>query len=439
MGFGLGRRGRPGQAVAPLSARAPGQHARALAFLETAARIKADRAAWTPEVLGAGWGEAGMFLATKFLPGVELSDFMATGRPEAMLQVVASLVRAVAAMHARNLAHGDLKPSNVLVVQEEASARAMLVDVPDLPPDGADALSTPAYAPSGGKAGPRERDIYALGKMAHALLVALGADPADGRLAGRLLRALPSTERDFPTLDVIAAELDRPDEQPAPPGLALSFGVHDVRNQAELLPDNGDFHVVVGEGGMSLSIVGMDQQLRLTLDAEGRPLACATMLDASPAALSWAIATRALSFAGTCSLFQGKCELAGVADLLSMPGLQLALEERRTEGWTGTRPGPARAGCSPRAIAAKARRLGRPARLRQVAGVDGSRGGRRALRCGPRPFPSGRGRLEALRRMRKRSRAVRRRSEKGRQGLPQRAPGGGAGLGPHPREPVGAG
>jgi len=318
-----------------------GQHARALAFLEVAARIKAHRPAWTPEVVGAGWGEAGMYVATRFVQAVAFDEFAEAeaGRPEDVLQAVCSLVRAVADMHARNLAHGDLKPSNVLVVGGGTEVRTLLVDIPDLPPEGADSLSTPTYAPTGAGAGPRERDVYAVGKMVHAALTALGTDPAGGRLDGRLFRAAASTDRDFPTLDALAAELDRPDAPPRPPELDLAFGVRDLRNQADLLPDNGSFHVVVGEGARTLWIVGMDQQLRLMLGGDALPVACA-VLDASPATLSWAIANEALSFTGTVRLFEGNSEQAGVADLLSLPDLQLALERARS-GEGGGDPVPA--------------------------------------------------------------------------------------------------
>jgi serine/threonine protein kinase len=309
----------------------PGQYARALAFLEAAARIKADRPPWTPEVIAAGWGNAGVYLVTTFVQAVPFDEFAEAeaDRPEIVMQAGYSFVRGVADMHARNLAHGDLKPSNVLVTGSGTDVHTLLVDIPDMPQEGADSLSTPAYAPSGGGSGPQGRDVYAVAKMIHAALVAVSADPTGGRLDGRLFRAAASMERGFPTLDTLIAEFERPDLVPRPPELRLALGVRDLRNQTELLPDSGSFHVVVNGGATTLSIVGMDQQLRLTLGAGGLPVACA-VLDASPATLSWAIANKTLSFEGKVGLFVGNCEKAGVADLLSLPDLQLAIERARS-------------------------------------------------------------------------------------------------------------
>ncbi len=301
--------------------------AQALAFLDTAARLRADRPWWAPEIVGAGWGEHGLYVASRFLDGVAWDDLSTLG-PEDMLRAVASLVRAVSDMHVRGMAHGDLKPANVLVAGEGAELRALLVDLPDLPPAGADSLSSPAYAPSGGAAGPRERDIFALGKMAQEALAALGADPDDGRLAGRLLRALASAGRAFPMLDTLAAELDKPDRTPAPPSLELAFGVRDTRGQDEILPDNGKFHVVVSTGGRSLFIVGLDQQLRVELDLDGQASAC-SVRDAPPQTLSWAIGARTISFPGRVRLFEGSTETAGVTALLGKPEILAALAAAR--------------------------------------------------------------------------------------------------------------
>ena len=100
--------------------------------------------------------------------------------PEALLalclQVADGVSRALAALHARGLVHGDVKPDNVVVerAQGDAPARCTLVDLGLAGPAGEafTLAGTPAYmAPElfRGERGPAA-DLYALGVTLHELL-----------------------------------------------------------------------------------------------------------------------------------------------------------------------------------------------------------------------------------------------------------------------------
>jgi serine/threonine-protein kinase len=179
----------------------PGRFERELLLL-------ADRLGDPNLVAPCGGGRAGSFVyhTRRFVEGTTLRALLAR-HGELSLHRAVEILRSVLAVlahgHAKNVAHGDLKPENVLL----AEGQVLVVDcgivdavtrslVAGTPGTARAALCAPAYVPperrGGGEvAGPGPRDdMFAVGVLAHEMLT--GQPPAPESEALDEVRSLPS-------------------------------------------------------------------------------------------------------------------------------------------------------------------------------------------------------------------------------------------------------
>lgn len=153
----------------------------------------------SPAVLDHGLTHTGLpFFVMQWIDGPSLDRFFAeqTPPPRTAAALLADLADAVHALHERGIAHGDLKPDNVLIdANAPAPARPVLIDfgvarvfapVEDaerlaLPSDFGSQILTPAFASPEQRAGQPPipaSDIYTLGLIVRLLApAALLADP----------------------------------------------------------------------------------------------------------------------------------------------------------------------------------------------------------------------------------------------------------------------
>jgi len=151
---------------------------------------------------GAGRAGSSIYHTRRFVEGSTLRALMTKQGELALhhtVQILRDVLGALAHAHTANVAHGDLKPENVLV----ADGHALLVDtgmvdaVGRALPGGVQAataaLCAPAYlAPErreGGGPGPRD-DVFAVGVIAHEMMTGRPPAPEDDPLDE--IRALPS-------------------------------------------------------------------------------------------------------------------------------------------------------------------------------------------------------------------------------------------------------
>lgn len=142
-----------------------------------------------PLLLGVGAAPKA-YLAMQCMPGKDLADgFPAVPwSPERVCRLSVQLADALSVMHAAGFAHGDVKPSNVLVAGEDEPV-ASLVDFGLVGAEG----GTPAWAAPevlAGKGASAAADVYSLGLMMRALVLAeqpVSGEDATADLAARAI------------------------------------------------------------------------------------------------------------------------------------------------------------------------------------------------------------------------------------------------------------
>jgi serine/threonine protein kinase len=214
-------------------------------FLEKARLLKSQPCSSLAEVIDFGISDAGTFLVQLWLDGQSFDAAAAactSGRQ--LAELCRRLVKATLHMHGMGLQHGDLSPSNVVVLGESVR----FLDAIDMI-SGGDALAiTPAYAPVDHEAvALDQRDCYAVAKMCEeSLRRGVAWEELDsapvlleiGRCLGRELRVYALDRID----DALGVLLDPPAARGGP---TVAVRVRQLTSRQVLAGDNGVFHVGV--------------------------------------------------------------------------------------------------------------------------------------------------------------------------------------------------
>lgn len=131
-------------------------------------------------------------LALEYLPGGDLVSVLGAP-PRHWLPALRAVSAALAALHARGAAHGDLKARNVLFA---ADGGARVVDLATVGPLDAPApRATAAYRPAGEQVTARQADCFALAALAFELLAGrLPFGPAGQTSVGQVPPRLASAD-----------------------------------------------------------------------------------------------------------------------------------------------------------------------------------------------------------------------------------------------------
>lgn len=251
----------------------PARNSRLLGFLHQARSLRQSAFDAAPEVLDFGLGPFGLMLVTRWEPGCSLEAWMAEEQqPNAKALLSLSLLNAVRRLHALGQSHGDLKPSNVAVCSDsEGQPRALLLDVPDLSPDGDIGITIGLLPPHIESAAPQHRDLYGATQLVLRLLSGTGFKKSchEAEHALELGDVLPP-------VDLLAETLreeifPKTDSKPSF-SLTLKRKGRDADPPVELDGDNGCFPVGVKADSASRNMVffltGLRQQIVIKYDRE---------------------------------------------------------------------------------------------------------------------------------------------------------------------------
>jgi len=176
-------------------------------FQREAQAASAVSGAYTAPVVGSGPTDNPPWLATTFVPGPSLADFVARSGPlpdAALWRLAGGLVEALQAIHGQGLVHRDLKPGNILLADDGPRvidfgiSRALMgsqVTVAKM------TMGTPTFMSpeqvEGNDVGPPS-DVFALGSVL--AFAATGTAPFDGGASYSILYKVVTAEPDLSAL-----------------------------------------------------------------------------------------------------------------------------------------------------------------------------------------------------------------------------------------------
>lgn len=242
---------------------------RILDFLDQLAELAAAEPEGCAKILGAMWlGDAIVMIQEWInLPNLahvieeRSEEFNEDGR----LELIEALARRVEELHTVRFAHGDLKPTNILVDWAAPSA-PVIVDLIDFTTAKDGDTITARYAPESG--GRYERDCFAVTVIAEELLAGI-----DSRISSRVREAIAKVRTDEPRnatlLPLIdALTVDEADDQ----AIEIIRLTSPHVETGPLLPDEGRYFLRRAQWGRALVIRGACEELEIKIDTDGKPV-----------------------------------------------------------------------------------------------------------------------------------------------------------------------
>ncbi|TXC71344.1 hypothetical protein FSB78_10620 [Sphingomonas ginsenosidivorax] len=171
-------------------------------------------------------------------------------------------------LHSRRVAHGDLKPSNILV-DPLAPGTPVLIDLVDFASAADGELRTTMYAPEAG--GRYERDRFAVTRIVEQLLEHVEGDARLNELVTdaieKIRTAEPPNSTLLPLIEALeAAAVEEADE--AAPILTLSWP---GQRSGVLLPDEGRYFLRRAPYRRAIVIRGACEEIEVEIDPAARP------------------------------------------------------------------------------------------------------------------------------------------------------------------------
>ncbi|MCQ4161269.1 AAA domain-containing protein [Roseomonas sp. GC11] len=307
---------------------------RLLAFFDKADHLACREIVGVCGPVQAGFAGDNVVLVQRFIAAPNLTEECTAAplrwrQPELVLHFALALCETVGRLHDNGSAHGDISPTNILVVREDGGAASpVLVDILDLAAAGDGELRTPAYAPPYA-AEAAERDRYSVLQVVDELLAA--CDLAEA-CADRLRAAMDVCRSGPPPLASLSPLVEAIGQILAPSAEETMLRLRAVlprQAPQTLLPDDGHYHVVLepprGRGPRIL-VAGANAELVVELD-RARGLVCSASVRALPQSeVAWRQRKAETTFAGVVEVADGAArDFTGLDPLLELPEIRAAL------------------------------------------------------------------------------------------------------------------
>lgn len=245
-----------------------------LSFLEKARLLKAQKCSSVPNVIDFGLSPAGLYLVQSWAEGSSLQELYPERRStREALDLCQAVIEATLHLHAVNLEHGDLSPSNIIISGQHVD----FIDVLDIFPGGGRKLYNTSYSPAEYDSLPiTERDCFAVATICGELLGSASPDVIDVADVLNEIGICLKRELHVYRLDRILDAVKRAIVEQEKPTIR-EFKVQ-LRNQTtpfDIAADNGSYHVGVFEdkqrpGMARLYVAGVRQQVLLSIDVGSR-------------------------------------------------------------------------------------------------------------------------------------------------------------------------
>lgn len=274
----------------------PDQAIRLLSFLERARNLRAAALTGVAVVLDSGLSRRSLLVVQRWVEGETLAEWMQKPQKrDAKLRIARLLTSTLAQLHDFEWPHGDIKPDNIVINEDE---HPVFVDILDFRRSANDSYSTAYLPPDYKTLSPLARDRYALAAVLDELLV---KDQCDGDLLGleqvreeihRLLN-----ERQVSALEPLQSALDGKGQSTEVPDLepyhitVRNLGATGVP-QGEMLGDNGYFYLTMENsrrnlGSRLIHLTGAGARLTVEWQPSERRVAWVTAKSVDLTQLIW--------------------------------------------------------------------------------------------------------------------------------------------------------
>lgn len=244
------------------------ERTRILAFLEHAQQLVEAPPQGCARLLGVHWTGDAIVVIQEYVSGKALSECQSEDglrEPAGAIDLTIQLVDVVENLHGRTIAHGDIKPDNIVVTERDDGMTPVLIDMVDYSSGQDGSRRSRAYSPASG--GRFERDRYAVTRIAQELLAKVDVHTD---LAARIERAVeecrmgpPANGTLLPLREALEFALRPPTDSTIP-----TFTVSIPRTDpGPMLPDEGQFWIVKND--KRIRIVGAVEELSVEFGPNG--------------------------------------------------------------------------------------------------------------------------------------------------------------------------
>ncbi|KVF64806.1 hypothetical protein WJ15_10785 [Burkholderia cepacia] len=321
-----------GTALGDIKREAP----RILSFLERAESHIESPVSGTVALRHVHWTGDAIVLVQDLVEGPTLQDEIAVKSRLSELGETLGFFRELAdivnVLHDRSLAHGDLKPANIVVSSRDGAAefRPVLIDLLDFSTRADGERMSTAYAPPSG--GRFERDRFAVTRMVEEVI---GTQQIKGEVWADIARAIDQCRNGPPensTLLPLMEALDRALRPADPAVLKCTIEVSIVGADAgPMLSDEGVYWI--SRLGVDLNVRGAAERLEVRLDSTGKPL-MGRRVRMSQSAIQRDRRFESASFPGEVIVGNDLNDFAAIEEVLARPEIATALQY----GVTANRP-----------------------------------------------------------------------------------------------------
>ena len=183
-----------------------------------------------------------LFAASDFIDGHTWQDICKLDLPDKQKQtIIHQFIQSIEHLHSLGFTHGDLKPDNVLVTNEDDSVQLHILDILDFSPSGQSQFNT-EYSPEFDHPTDKQRDNFAVMKMACELLGVEWNRPSESfaDISEAVQQEYSDSQTAFILLDRFKEALE---PKPATPMIDITVGGRESFLPIEIYPENGELFV----------------------------------------------------------------------------------------------------------------------------------------------------------------------------------------------------